>query len=108
MSYPSTRPRTAPVPDPLERGRFSDGVHQYTVYASSADAPDSFQVCANNNRADLVLIVSGLTSQDLHATWGDEWRTRSAEWREWARSAAFQVFHNGSLPKPAKTRYCNG
>lgn len=110
MSYSNTRPTPiATPPDPLERGRFSDGVHQFNVYASSASAPDSFQVCAEGNRADLVLIVSGLTSRNLHATWGHEWRDRPAEWREWARDAAFHVFYNRTQPKAAPvTRFCNG
>jgi hypothetical protein len=109
MSFQSTRPKpSGAAPDPLERGRFSDGTHRFTVYASSPIVPDSFQVCANGNRADLVLIVSGLTTQNLHATWGDEWRNRSGEWRDWTRSTAFHVFHNGSQPGPARTGFCNG
>ena len=97
-------------PDPLVRGRFTDGSREYSVCASSAVVPDSFQVFAGGNRADIVLIVSGLTTGDLHATWGDEWRSMSGEWREWARNCAFHVFHNGSLmaaapiPTPAPTR----
>ncbi|RRS00486.1 hypothetical protein [Glycomyces terrestris] len=109
MAYQNTRPRpNAAAPDPLERGGFGDGSNRYTVYASSAEVPDSFQVCANGNRADLVLIVSGLTSQNLHATWGDEWRNRTAEWREWARATAFHVFYNGSPQPQAQTRFCDG
>lgn len=100
--------RIAPAaPDPLVRGGFTDGRREFTVCASGPVAPDSFQVFANGNRADIVMIVSGLNSGDLHATWGDEWRASTAEWREWARTCAFHVFENGSLipasdcrPKP--------
>jgi hypothetical protein len=104
-------PRT--VPDPLARGRFTDGSREFAVCASSAVAPDSFQVHTVENRADIVLIVSGLTTGDLHATWGDEWRTRSADWRDWARNCAFHVFHNGSLmAEHSRTqgteRHCDG
>ena len=81
--------------DPLERGRFSDGHTDFTVCASSAAAPDSFQVFANRNRADIVLIVSGLNSGNLHATWGQGWRTFTPEWKVWVEDAAFTVFYNG-------------
>ncbi|THV28379.1 hypothetical protein [Glycomyces paridis] len=79
--------------------------------ASSAVAPDSFQVFASENRADIVLIVSGLNTGDLHATWGEEWRTRTVEWQAWARECAFHVFHNGSLMKERVVkgaRFCDG
>lgn len=116
------RQPSKPEPDPLERGRFGDGSRAFTVCASSLSAPDSFQVYASENRADLVLIVSGLSTGDLHSTWGDEWRTRSAQWRSWARDCAFHVFHNGSLlvepganarrrgdrPGPGTIRHCDG
>ncbi|MQM24451.1 hypothetical protein [Glycomyces albidus] len=95
-------------PDPLERGRFSDGSREYVVCASSLSAPDSFQVWVSGNRADIVMVVSGLNSRDLHATWGEEWRTRSVEWREWARTCAFHVFHNGSVTTRAGIRHCDG
>lgn len=116
MHRAAERINAARRPDPLERGRFSDGMREFVVSASSAVAPDSFQVFMSENRADLVLIVSGLNTNDLHATWSDEWRSSSEDWRDWLRRCAFHVFHNGSLlPDPASNtkrpsgiRHCDG
>ena len=84
-----------PAPrDSLVRGQFSDGRRFFTVRASSSDAPDSFQVFANGDHNETVLIVSGLTSGDLKATWGPGWNTASTEWKEWAEDSAFCVFYN--------------
>ncbi|SDE53286.1 hypothetical protein [Glycomyces harbinensis] len=107
--------RTQEPPDPLERGRFNDGHTDFTVCASSANAPDSFQVFANQIRADIVLIVSGLNSGHLHATWGQGWRTFTPEWKIWVEDAAFKVFYNGhhidNRPEdggPGTVKFCNG
>jgi len=112
MSYPSAQSKPSPSPvDPLERGRFSDGRRTFVVCASSITAPDSFQVYTKGNRADLILIVSGLTTHDLHATWSAEWRALPEEWREWARVNAFRVFHSVRTTEPARSRgvrFCDG
>ncbi|SDE37439.1 hypothetical protein [Glycomyces harbinensis] len=117
--------RTASVePDPLHRGRFTDGHSEFSVRASSPATPDSFQVYANGNCADLVLIVSGLNSGSLHATWGQGWRTFAPDWKVWIEDTAFKVFYNGSklgerpdrsnrstdLPakRPGEVRFCEG
>ncbi|MCD0446493.1 hypothetical protein LO763_23020 [Glycomyces sp. A-F 0318] len=96
--------------DPLERGQFTDGHSRFNVRASSAQAPDSFQVYANSNHADLVLIVSGLISGNLHATWGQGWRTFAPEWKIWLEDTAFTVFYNGTQinQRPGKVRFCEG
>lgn len=106
MRQESTAPHA--VPDPLERGRFSDGQRHFTVRASSVDAPDSFQVYANGNAADVVVVVSGLASWRLRATWGDGWRAASAEWKAWCKDQAFMVFYNGRPPATGNARVCNG
>ncbi|MBO3731340.1 hypothetical protein [Glycomyces niveus] len=103
----------SPNPDLLVRGGFTDEVDGFWVYALSAASPDAFQVCANGNQADIVLIVSGLHSGLIHATWGEGWRSRSVEWREWAKGCAMHVFANGSLLKEPQTgarkvRFCDG
>jgi hypothetical protein len=97
----------------LERGRFSDGRRVFTVRASSADAPDSFQVYTEGNPADIVMVVSGIISRNLKATWGDDWRSSSVEWRDWAKDEAFRVFYNGTEsgghgPIPRRIRFCDG
>jgi len=93
--------------DPLKRGRFSDGHTEFTVHASSITTPDSFQVNANGNRADIVLIVSGLNSGHLHATWGKGWRSFAPDWKMWVEDAAFKVFYNGHSFDNRKDRDTN-
>jgi hypothetical protein len=108
--------RTKPSPrDPLERGRFTDGHTDFTVRASSASAPDSFQVFANRNPADITLIVSGINTGHLHATWGREWRAYSPDWKVWIEDAAFKVFYTGhfidsrgAFGDSGKVRFCDG
>jgi hypothetical protein len=96
------------APDPLTRGQFSDGQRYFTVRASSADAPDSFQVHAGGDQADIVVVVSGLASWNLRATWGDGWRSASSEWKAWVKDQAFMVFYNGRPPATGNVRVCNG
>lgn len=87
--------RSKPSPrDPLERGRFTDGRTEFTVRASSESSPDSFQVFANGDQGDTVMIVSGIVSRKLHATWGDDWRAYAPEWKIWLEDTAFAVFYN--------------
>ncbi|SDL19335.1 hypothetical protein SAMN05216298_2989 [Glycomyces sambucus] len=100
-----------PSPGELERGRFSDGHTDFTVRASSVDAPDSFQVSAEGNPADIVLIVSGINSGRLHATWGQGWRSFAPDWKVWVEDAAFKVFYNGVTigdRRQGKVRFCDG
>ena len=103
--------------DSLVRGDFRDSTTRYTVRASSAVAPDSFQVSANGNSADIVLIVSGINSGRLHATWGDGWRAFNPEWKIWVEDMSFKVFYGvalagkGSGPSNdglGPVRFCNG
>ncbi|THV29041.1 hypothetical protein [Glycomyces paridis] len=102
MRNQAAQAKSAKAPaDPLERGGFGDGRDRFTVCASSLVAPDSFQVYANGNRADLVLIVSGLTTGSLHATWGDGWREALLEWKRRFQEHAFDAFYNGPAPAPA-------
>lgn len=106
--------RTKPSPgDPLERGRFTDGHTDFTVRASSATAPDSFQVFANRNPADITLIVSGINTGHLHATWGQVWRAFAPDWKVWIEDAAFRVFYTGHAidrrgdsDGPMEVRFC--
>ncbi|HEU5126417.1 MAG TPA: hypothetical protein VFU12_00385 [Glycomyces sp.] len=95
-------------PDSLERGTFSDGARIFNVRASSEHAPDSFHVYADEHQRELVLVVTGLNSQNLKAAWGAEWRTASTGWREWFEAKAFMVFHNGDRPGTGEARVCNG
>jgi hypothetical protein len=95
----------------LERGRFNYGSMTFVVRASSLDAPDSFQVHTGGNPADIVLVVSGLNSWNLRATWGDDWRTAGEEWKLRFKEQAFMVFYNGRAPEAGRSRrerFCNG
>ncbi|WP_156926027.1 hypothetical protein [Glycomyces arizonensis] len=96
------------IPDSIERGAFSDGVHSFSVRASSGDAPDFFQVYTSGKVAEIVLVVSGLNAGTLKATWGLNWVTASEEWREWCEAEAFMVFYNGTKPAVGRVRVCNG
>lgn len=96
---------------PLIRGTFTDNHTNFTVWSSAVEAPDSFQVAVTNNPADLVLIVSGVNTGYLHATWGDDWRAYVPEWKAWVQDAAFKVFYTGhadTRPDPGKVRFCDG
>ncbi|GAB3659179.1 hypothetical protein [Glycomyces tarimensis] len=79
----------------IERGRFRDRHSEFVVCASATDAPDSFRVYENDNRTDMVLVITGVCSGDLRASWGLAWRGQSEEWREWMEAQAFMAFYNG-------------
>jgi hypothetical protein len=81
----------------LERGAFSDDYRTYQVRVSSADAPDSFQVLTGKGD-DIVLIVSGLNSGELKATWGPFWRSFKPNWKIWVEESAFRVFYSQCQP----------
>jgi hypothetical protein len=93
----------------LERGEFSDSLRSYKVRVSGTDAPDSFQVYTGQ-REDIVLIVSGLNSGDLKATWGPDWRGAEEEWKVWVEECAFSVLigvhqvgqRAGDRPRPGQ------
>ncbi|MFB9661356.1 hypothetical protein ACFQS3_01405 [Glycomyces mayteni] len=86
-----------PDPDALNRGTFSDQYRDYTVRASGPVAPDSFQVLTGPRGDDVVLVVSGLGSGDLKATWGAFWRGLKPQSKIWLEEQAFRVFYRGDL-----------
>jgi hypothetical protein len=113
-------------PGALMRGSFHDDLRQYQVRVSSADAPDSFQVITGEH-GDIVLVVSGLNSGDLKATWGPFWRSHKPNWKVWVEESAFRVFYSGHrldnrplgpdasdrrrhqvASAPVSWRFCNG
>lgn len=94
----------------LERGSFSDDYRTYRVRVPSADAPDSFQVLTGKSD-DIVLIVSGLNSDDLKATWGPFWRSFKPQWKVWVEESAFRVFysrHQAIESAPVSWVFCEG
>lgn len=97
----------------VRRGSFSDGAGStFHVFASSADAPGALFVHYESNRADAVLIVTGLSSGNLHASWGPRWRAAARPWQRWCQGAALHVFYNGGEAAPAtatgRARVCDG
>jgi hypothetical protein len=99
-----------PDPDSLDRGTFRDQYRTYTVRASSVDAPDSFQVITGPQREDVVLVVSGLNSGDLKATWGRFWSGLKPHAKVWVEEQAFRVFyhHRIAAAGPEAVRFCDG
>jgi hypothetical protein len=109
----------------LLRGHFTDGHTHFAVHASTAKDTDAFHVSVSDNPADIVLIVSGLITKQLHATWAESWRIFAPDWKLWVHDAAFQVFYTGHFTAaptssgtaitaysngdlPGKVRFCNG
>ncbi|THV26415.1 hypothetical protein [Glycomyces paridis] len=104
--------RRNPPPE-VERGRFTDGVDWFSVCAAPAEcAPESFRVYQQQSGGDLVLIVSGINSENLRASWGEAWRSQSPEWHEWMQVKGFTVFYTGKAELPdryiGRARVCEG
>lgn len=99
-----------PDPGSLDRGTFRDQYRTYTVRASSADEPDSFQVLTGAHGEDMVLVVSGLNSGDLRATWGRFWSGLRPHAKVWVEEQAFRVFyrHRIAAAGPEAVRFCDG
>lgn len=111
MSTAASGQQVAPVE--TERGRFSDGIDRFVVCASPASSvPGSFRVYLGHRGGELVLVVSGISSEDLRATWGERWRELSPLWKEWMQLTAFTVFYTGGadLPKEpiGRAKFCEG
>ncbi|WP_157975217.1 hypothetical protein [Glycomyces dulcitolivorans] len=106
-----TRRLTSGEPDPaasLDRGTFQDDYRSYTVRASSAVAPDSFQVITGVQQNDVVLVISGLNSGDLKATWGRFWNGLKPHAKVWLEEQAFRIFYRDRLDSAKFFRHCDG
>lgn len=109
-----THTASAVLPLEVEIGTFRDRQTTYHVAASSEHAPESAQVYADGNRADIVLVLSGLSTEHPRATWGAQWRARSPEWdqwREWMQEETFRAIYRVREPAPVPlraVRFCNG
>lgn len=98
------------------RGSFHDDYRTYRVKAANAAAPDSFEVVTGDRGDDIVLLVSGLNSGELKATWGPFWRSFKPTWKIWVEESAFRVFHRTQPPTtqtpngsaPTSVRICRG
>lgn len=97
-------------------GSFSDGAGStFHVFASSSYAPGALFVHYESNRADAVLIVTGLSSGNPRASWGPHWRATARPWQRWCQEAALHVFYNGGEATQAaqatatgRARVCDG
>lgn len=92
---------------PPDLGTFHDEFRTYAVRASSPVAPDSFQVLTGPRNDDVVLVVSGLNSGELKATWGSYWRGLKPHAKLWLEEQAFRVFYRDRIPAQA-VRFCDG
>jgi len=93
----------------LNRGTFQDQYRTYTVRVSSADAPDSFQVITGARGDDVVLVVSGINSGELKATWGRFWSGLKPQSKIWIEEQAFRVYYRHRIDSaPISWRFCNG
>lgn len=99
----------------VRRGDFDFYGEAFEVFASSADAPESMRVYPTGGAHDaLVLVVSGLNSGDLKASWGKPWSERSEEWRDSFEERAYRAYlrpeSNSGTAAPAigRVRVCNG
>ncbi|RRS01610.1 hypothetical protein [Glycomyces terrestris] len=99
--------RSDPGSGPPIRGTFEDEYRTYTVQASSAVAPDSFQVLTGPRNDDVVLVVSGLNSGDLKATWGSYWSRLKPHAKIWVEEQAFRIFYRARISAEA-ARFCDG
>ncbi|MEU6858876.1 hypothetical protein AB0B28_08395 [Glycomyces sp. NPDC046736] len=96
-----------PQRNPLYRGTFHDEYRSYSVRASNATAPDSFQVLTGERGDDVVLVVSGLNSGDLKGTWGRYWSGLKPQSKIWIEEQAFRAFYS-QRRTVASARFCNG
>ncbi len=99
-----------PHSGPLDRGTFQDEFRTYKVRASGPVAPDAFQVLTGPRNDDVVLVVSGLNSGDLKATWGTYWRRLESHAKIWVEEQAFRVFYGGRIAADISdaARFCDG
>lgn len=98
----------------VRRGSFDFNGAEFEVFASSADAPESMRVYPVGRHDSLVLVVSGLNSGDLKASWGMPWSEHPQEWRDSFEERSYRTYINrGADTGPtvratAKVRVCNG
>lgn len=98
----------------VQRGSFTKDGRTFDVYASSAHAPDTMRVYPADAHGSIVLIVSGLNSRNMKASWGLPWRDFAEAWRDDFEERAYRAYVSRSdAPRPtaratAMVRVCEG
>lgn len=98
----------------VRRGSFVKDGLWFDVFASSAVAPEAMYVFQSGDRSTIALVVSGLNSGDLKASWGAGWDAYSPEWREDFEEQAYRAYvTRDTRPRPTPRtnqalRVCNG
>jgi len=85
----------------VQRGSFDKDGSRFDVCASSALAPEAMRVYPAGDRSVIALVVSGLNSGDLKASWGAGWDAYPLEWREDFEERAYRAY-------VSRVRVCNG
>lgn len=98
----------------VQRGSFAKDGRTFDVYASSAHAPDTMRVYPADAHGSIVLIVSGLNSRSMKASWGLPWRGFAEEWRDDFEERAYRAYvSRANVQRPtvratATVRVCEG
>jgi hypothetical protein len=98
----------------VQRGSFIKDERMFNIYASSAHAPDTMRVYPADAYGSIVLIMSGLNSRNMKASWGLPWRGFAEEWRDDFEERAYRAYVSRAVaPRPtaratATVRVCEG
>jgi hypothetical protein len=98
----------------VRRGSFAKDGLWFDVCASSAVAPEAMRVYQSGDRSTIALVVSGLNSGDLKASWGAGWDAYPREWRDDFEELAYRAYvSRDARPRPTPrsnrvVRVCNG
>jgi hypothetical protein len=85
----------------VRRGSFDMDGSLFDVCASSAFAPEAMRVYPAGDRSVIALVVSGLNSGELKASWGSGWGAYPEEWRDDFEERAYRAY-------VSRVRVCNG
>ncbi|PRY62486.1 MULTISPECIES: hypothetical protein [Glycomyces] len=85
----------------VQRGSFDKDGTRFDVCASSAMAPEAMRVYQAGDRSVIALVVSGLNSGELKASWGSGWGAYPEEWRDDFEERAYRAY-------VSRVRFCNG
>lgn len=98
----------------VRRGSFVKDGSLFEVCASSANAPEAMRVYPEGDRSRIALVVSGLNSGDLKASWGAGWADYPQEWREDFEDSAYRTYVSRetapilTTKETGTVRVCNG
>jgi len=85
----------------VQRGSFEKDGTRFDVCASSALAPEAMRVYQAGDRSVIALVVSGLNSGEMKASWGSGWGAYPEEWRDDFEERAYRAY-------VSRVRFCNG